>query len=110
MADVILNIKVPDAWAIKVLNAFNTITDIHISLEARGHASSPEDDFDGRWDFRIENKQPTETNKQFGERVLRELGKAVVHMVDKAKDDIRYRNEVAAITPPSSDVPDDILS
>ena len=110
MADVILNITVPDAWVRRVLNAFNTITDTHISLEARGHASNPEDEFDGRWDFRIENKQPTETNKQFGERVLRELGKAVIHMVDKAEDYTRYKSEVAAIEPPASDVPDDILS
>ena len=109
MADVILNIIVPDAWVTRVLNAFNTITDANMTIEARGHAPNPEDEFDGHWDFRIEDKQPTETNKQFGERILRELGKAVVHMVDKAEDDVRYRNEVAAITPPSSDVPDDIL-
>ena len=109
MADVTLEITVPDAWIIRVLNAFNTITDTHISLEARSHAPNPENELDGRWDFRIKNKQPTETNKQFGERVLRELGKAVVHMVDKAEDDIRYRNEVAAIIPPASDVPDGIF-
>jgi len=107
MADVILNITVPDAWIVKVLDAFNTITDTHMSIEAGGN---PENEFDGRWDFRIQTKQPAETNKQFGERVLRELGKAVVHMVDKAEDDVRYRNEVAAIEPPSSDVPEDILT
>ena len=110
MADVTLEITVPDAWIIRVLNAFNMITDTHMMIEARGHALNPEDEFDGRWDFRIEDKQSAETNKQFGKRVLRELGKAVVHMVDKAEDDVRYRNEVAAITPPSSDVPEDILT
>ena len=110
MADVILNITVPYAWVTRVLNAFNTVTDTHMMLEARGHAPNPANEFDGRWDFRIPDKLPTETNKEFGERILRELGKAVVHMVDKAEDDIRYRNEVAAITPPVSDVPDDILS
>ena len=109
MADVILNVTVPDAWVARVLNAFNAIADTHMMIEARSHAPDPEDEFDGRWDFRIEVKQPAENNKQFGERVLRELGKAVVHMVDKAEDDVRYRNEVAAIIPPSSDVPDDIL-
>ena len=110
MANVILNIVVPDIWVIRVLNAFNTITDTHMTIEARGHASNPEDEFDGRWDFRIQDKQSIETNKQFGERILRELGKAVVHMVDKAEDDVRYRAEVAAIKPPVSDVLDDILS
>ena len=110
MADVILNIIVPDMWIIRVLNAFNTITDTHMVIEARSHTPDPADEFDGHWDFRIQDKQPIETNKQFGERVLRELGKAVVHMVDKAEDDVRYRAEVAAITPSISDVPDDILS
>ena len=50
-----------------------------------------------------------ETNKEFGERVLRELGKAVVNMVDKAEDMNRYKTEVAAIEPPVSDVPSDVL-
>ena len=110
MADVILNITVPDAWVTRVLDAFNIVADTHMIIEARGHAPNSEDEFDGRWDFRIEEKQPAENNKQFGERVLRELGKAVVHMVDKTEDYIRYRNEVAAITSPVSDVPEDILT
>jgi len=79
-------------------------------IEAKGHAPSPEDEFDGHWDFSIEEKQLTENNKQFGERVLRELGKAVVHMVDKAEDYTKYRNEVATIIPPASDVPENILT
>ena len=110
MADVTLEVTVPNTWITRVLNAFNTVADTHMMIEARGHAPNPEDEFDGRWDFRIQDKQPAENNKQFGERVLRELGKAVVHMVDKAEDDVRYRNEVAVITPPASDVPDDILT
>ena len=107
MANIILNVMVPNKWVTKVLDAFNTITDTHITIEARGN---PEDEFDGHWNFRIEKKLSTENNKQFGERVLRELGKAVVHMVDKAEDDVRYRNEISAIVSPSSDVPEDILS
>lgn len=110
MADVILEVTVPDAWTTRVLNAFNKITDTHMVIEARGHLPTLLNEFDGRWDFRIEDKQPTETNKQFGERVLRELGKAVVHVVDKAEDRIRYKAEIAAIASPSSDVPDDILT
>lgn len=107
MPDVTLNIIVPNAWTIKVLDAFNIITDTHITIEARGN---PGNEFDGHWDFRIKEKLPTENNKQFGERVLRELGKAIVNMVDKAEDSVRYRNEVATIIPPSSDVPENILS
>lgn len=101
MADVILEITVPEAWQAKVLDAFNTITDKHLIIR---NAS----DSNGR-DFRIAGKQPVENNKQFGERVLRELGKAVVDMVDKAEDEIRYKNEIDAVAPPASDVPGDIL-
>jgi len=109
MADVILEITVPDAWTVKVLNSFTTITDIDIRIEARGFSSNPEDEFNGSWDFRIDPKDVTETNQEFGERVLRELGKAIVNMVDKAEDEQRYRTEIAAIEPPASDVPSDIL-
>lgn len=110
MSDVVLENRIREANQPRVLNAFNTITDTHMTLEATGHAPDPANEFNGRWDFRIPSKQPAETNKQFGERVLRELGKAIVHMVDKAEDVVRYRNEVAAITLPVSDVPDDILT
>lgn len=106
---IILNITVPDEWATKVLEAFEIITGTQMSIESRRFVSNLQDEFDGRWDFVIQSKQPDETNKQFGERVLRELGKAIVCMVDKAEDDVRYRNEVNAIALPSSDVPEDIL-
>jgi len=110
MTDVILSVTIPDAWQARVLDVFSTITNTHMTIEARGHAPNPEDEFDGHWDFRIDPKDDSETNKQFGERVLRELGKAIIHMVDKAEDRVRYRNEIAAIAPPISDVPDDILN
>ena len=110
MADVILNITVPEAWVPRVLDAFNTIADTQMQIEARGHAPDPVDEFDGRWNFTIPSKQTGEDNKQFGERVLRELGIAVVNMVDVAEDEVRYRNEVSTITPPISDVPDGILT
>ena len=104
MADVILTITIPDAMVTRTLDAFNTITDTHMTIEAR------RDDFDGRWDFHILPKDTGETNKQFGQRVLRELGKAVINMVDKAEDETRYRTEVAAVVPPVSDVPEDVLT
>jgi hypothetical protein len=109
MADVPLTITVPDARVTRVLNAFNKIADTHMMIEARGSSPNPTNDFDARWDFRIAAKTTEETNIQFGQRVLRELGKAVVNMVDKAEDDKRYRTEVASVVPPVSDVPDDIL-
>jgi hypothetical protein len=110
MADVILNITVPDAWVTKVLNAFNTITDTHMTVSSRGSNPNPALDFDGHWDFRITDKVVSEDNKEFGERVSREILKAVVNMVDKAEDSVRYKTEVAAIVAPASDVDPDILT
>jgi len=109
MADVVLEITVPDWWTTRVLSAFNEVTDEKIIIYIRDPLSDPEHDLDKRWLFTISNKLPTENNKQFGERVLRELGKAVVNMVDKAEDKVRYQAEVDAIEPPVSDVPSDIL-
>ncbi len=108
--DVILNITIPDAYTARALNAFTKISDCHITIEARGHNPDPALEFNGHWDFRIDPQGAGETAKQFGERCLRELGKAVINMVDKAEDEIRYRNEVGAVSPPVSDVPEDILT
>ena len=109
MPDVILNITIPDAMTARTLAAFTKIANTHMTIEARGSNPDPSKDFNARWDFRIAPKDTGETNKQFGQRVLRELGKAVIKMVDKAEDDIRYRTQVAAVVPPASDVPEGVL-
>lgn len=110
MADVILQVIVPDAYVSKTVEAFTTIADTHMLLTVRGSQDMPDgSDFNGHWDFRIDPQQPGETTKQFGQRVLRELGKAVINLVDKAQDQTRYRDEVAAVVPPASDVLADIL-
>lgn len=72
-------------------------------------SGDPETEFSGQWDFRIQPKDIAENNKEFGERVLRELGKAVVNMVNLTEDIKRYRTEISAINPASSDIPEDIL-
>jgi hypothetical protein len=107
MADVILNITIPDAHVTRALDAFSTITDKHLTLTARG---SEAPDFDGSWDFRIDPKDAGESNKQFGERCLRELGKAVINLVDLAQDTDRYKTDIDAVTSPESDVPTDVLT
>ena len=108
MADVNLQLIIPDAHTIKVLDAFNVIVDNHIKIDVQS-SDIRHNDFTGSWDFRIDPKSIEETNKEFGERVLRELGKAMVHLVDKAEDRIRYRNEIDAIDPPASDAPEDVI-
>jgi len=51
-----------------------------------------------------------ETQIEFGERVLRTLGIAVLRLVDYAEDQDRYQTEVSAITPAAQDVPDNIFT
>ena len=108
MADVVLNITIPDAYVLRTLAAFNTIVDTHITIEARGHGD-PKNEFNGHMDFTIQPNQAGETNKQFGERVFRSLGLAVIKMVEKEADEDRYRTAVATIPPPTEKVPTDIL-
>ena len=109
MADVELTIVIPEAYIAIASNAFLTLADTHMTIEARG-SGDPETEFNGHWDFRIQPKGDTETLKAFGERFLRELGKACINMVDKAEDEIRYRTKIAEVVPPASDVPDNILT
>ena len=113
MADVILEVTIPDAAITRVTNAFTTIADTHLEIHARGsrdpEAVDPEFEFSGKWDFRIDPQAGGETMKQFGERVLRSLGLAVIKMVDLSEDTIRHADAVAAVDPPASDVSDDVL-
>jgi len=110
---VILEVPVPDAAVTQVMGAFTTIVDTHMTLSARGsrdpEAADPEFEFSGKWDFRIDPQEAGENDKQFGERVLRSLGLAVVKMVDLSEDTIRHADAVAAVDPPASDVSDDVL-
>ena len=108
MPDITLEILVKEAVQSKVIAAFTTLAGCHMELSARGHGD-PENEFDGRWDFTIPEKQEGENLVQFSERFVRSLGIAAVKMVDKAEDTTRYRDAVAAIAPPESDVEDNIL-
>jgi hypothetical protein len=110
MADVILQVTVPDAHVARTVEVFTAIADKHMRLEVRGSQDMPDgSDFNGEWDFRIDAQQVGETTKQFCQRVLRELGKAVINLVDKTQDRNRYQTEITAVVPPASDVPDNVL-
>lgn len=109
MADVILNITIPDAYVAKVIDAFTKVAGMEMRIEAQKHTPDISERFNGHWQFTISPKGTSESLKDFGERCFRELGKAIINMVDKAEDEQRYRNEISAIIPPESDVPEDIL-
>jgi len=108
-AAVQVTFTIPDVAVAKVLETFNILAETHMTLEARGHARRPEDEFDGRWDFRIAAQDPNETNKQFAERFTKELIRASVRLVESAKEYKRYREEVGAVKPPDVNVPDEII-
>ena len=109
MPDITLNTLVKEAVQDKVIGAFTTLAGTRMELNARGRGD-PENEFDGRWDFTIPEQQEGENLVAFSERFLRSLGIAAVKMVDIAEDTVRYRDAVAAVAPPESDVPDDVLT
>ena len=107
MPDVTLENLIKEAQIPMVLDRFTKITGARIDMNA--HKSTETAEFNGNWNFTIEEQGDTETSKAFGERVLRELGIAVLRLVDYAEDQDRYRTEVSALTPASQDVPGDII-
>jgi hypothetical protein len=102
MADVDLTITIPDVYLTKVITAFTLTAGADIRLEI------VKDDIRSEWQFVID-PQGDDTLMQFGQRFIRELGKAVVNAVSKREDETRYKAEISAITLPTSDVPTDIL-
>jgi len=108
-AAVQMTITVPDQYTAVVLSAMNQLSGTHMTLEARGSSPNPEDDFDGRADFRINPKDPNETNLEFAERFTRSLLVASVKVVKQHEEHERYREEVSKITPPDNTIPDGVV-
>ena len=108
MADVDLTITIPDAHTVRVLDAFTKAAGARIELMAHKHTENNE--FNANWSYSYDEQQPGETAKQFAVRVILEQIKALVKLVDYAEDQDRYRTAVAAITPATQDVPDNIVT
>jgi hypothetical protein len=107
-AAVNLTLTVPDQYTVQVLAAMNTLADTHMTLVSVG-SSEDHIDFHGKWDFRIAAKDPNETNKQFAQRFTQELVRASVRLVKAQQERERYEADVAALTPPDVNVPDDVI-
>jgi len=108
-AAVRFTITVPDAYTVQVLNAMKTLSGTHMALEARGSSPNPEDDFDGRMDFRIEPKGANETDLQFAQRFTRSLLVVSVKVVKQHEEQERYREEISKIAHPNVNVPDEVI-
>lgn len=103
MADVTLQITIPDANITRVLAALTTLAGKRLMVEA----DSP--DWRGRISYSYAIKGVIETNRDFATRAIKEGIKALVRMVDLAEDEERYRVAVAIIPSPVQDVPDNIV-
>ena len=109
MADININLKIPNAHVSTAWKAINALADTHMTIEARGHASDPVDKLDVRFDFRIELQKDGETNKQFAERWLSEYVRAVIKGYWLSVDNKRYREDVSAVSLPMESVDDGVI-
>lgn len=104
MANITLEITILDEHIEKIVEAFTYIAGNTVMINmVGGHG------IDCPWSFVIQPKSGEENLKQFGERFLRELGKAAVRMYDYSEDYGRYKTDISNITLPSQDIPEDIL-
>jgi len=106
MADILLEVTIPDAHTTTVLAAFDAIAGNRMTIEN----SDPPVGSHGHFEFSIDPKvDGGETDKQFGERVTRELIKSIIKMVDKSEDETRYRTDIAAVSPAAEDVDEGVV-
>lgn len=103
MADIILQIIIPEVSVTKVLNTFKKITGTKLII------ISHDDDFEKHWNFIIPPKDVSETDKDFVKRIFKEMGNAILNMVSYAEDELRYKAEIATIVPPTPKVFDNTL-
>lgn len=87
----------------KVLGAFEALAGKQIEIQVM------DADYNANWSFSFDSKG-AETNKQFGERVAKQILRAFVRVVDYAEDRERYNTEVGAVTPPAQDVNDNVIT
>jgi hypothetical protein len=108
MPDITLQIGVPEQHQSEALEAFNIVANNNIVLQLRAKGLSTS--YLAQWTFTLSPRAGEENNIEFGERVLRELGKAIIKMVDlKERTEIRdSAREAIGLT--ESDIPEDILT
>jgi len=108
MADVTVQLTIPEAAVPKVVDAFTKAAGARIDMSA--HKSTETKEFNANWNYSYAEQGDTETAKQFAVRVITEQIKALVRMVDYAEDQDRYRTAVSAIPKAEQDVPDNIIT
>jgi hypothetical protein len=109
MADVVVENTIPDAYVARIVAALPKVVGSHVTVSLRGFQNASDgSDLDGSCDFNL----PTivgETSMQMGKRIMRHLMLAVCRAVEVGEDKIRADSDHAAVTPPTSDLPDDAV-
>jgi len=98
----LLSITIPDAWVVRTLAAFTAAAGGTATLQSSNGLNT-------QWHFTMPS-QGVLSDSDFCKKIFCELGEAIVNMVDIDTDRARYDAEVAALTPPASDVPEDIFT
>ena len=109
MAGINITLTIPEEHVAVAWEAITAYCDTHMTLTARGHSDLPEGDLNIHYDFRIDPKDGEETNKEFAERWLAEYAKAAVKGYWLANDTDRYKEDVAAVDPPSQNVDESVI-
>jgi hypothetical protein len=101
MADIDLTVTIPDSKAVRVQEAFNGMANNKIQMQ-----------FDNiNHEFIYDERQNGETNKEYAQRILRELAKSLIKIYELDKDfKERYIPEIKAVQEPAINVPNDILT
>ena len=100
MADIDLTITLKSDFISRILDSLNGSADKNISLSI---------DSGVHFEWSYVNKAEGESNKQFGERFLKEMIRAFVRTFELSLDQTRFSDEINALIPISQSVPNEIV-
>ena len=102
MADINLNITVPEAHAATTLEALEALAGLDLKVASKT--------LEAVHLFNFKEKQQGESNKDFVERATIEIVKALVKLKFLGDDRAKYKDDVSNIVLDETAVPNDILT
>ena len=106
MADIEVTITIPDEHVPRVVATFNALCGAEVTM----HSTNATTGIPGNSHISIAEKGESETNLQMGKRIIKRLILGAVELSEKGAEDNRYQSEIAAVTPPTVEVSDDIIT
>ena len=107
MADINFTITIPDSKVSKVVDRYGCVGGCNVCVEVRNHSS--DEHLMGESNVNIEEKGETETQIEYGSRIISLLAKLLYRAIDRAIKDSDYRDEVAQISIETTDMDDSIF-